>query len=345
MEKWLSEEVDVYMKYPYPQLKPPAFRWNRASQSSEPKVHEWIETLDPALGEIELDWSSIDVTILGVPLSRSSISASAASENPDALRQAWKGFVPYSLDYDVDLSSLRVLDLGDVRQHVTDIPYCQQQIREAMVSMRAYHPNALPIMLGGDHSVTAMLIKGWKKAHPEQRVGLLQLDTHFDLRSLDDNGPCNGTPVRNLLESGTIKGEDVWNIGLHGYFNGKSLKEYADQAGVHYVTMKQARNEGVLQVLERALADLSERVDVIYLTVDMDVLDNSYGPGVPAATPGGMRADELFDLVTAAGQHPKVQAMDIVELDPYKDVAQATVKAGVHVMLSFLTGFAMRFHF
>jgi formiminoglutamase len=310
-------------------------------------VHEWIRTFDPNLPSNSdqssaVDWSDVDVTILGVPLSRSSISASAASENPNAMRQAWKGFVPYSLDEDVDLTSLNVIDLGDVPQHVTDIGYCHQQITEAMVAMRTHHSHTLPMMLGGDHSITAMLIKGWKKAHPEQRIGLLQLDTHFDLRSLDDNGPSNGTPVRNLIESGILEGKNVWNIGLHGYFNAKSLKTYADEKGVNYVTLKQARREGILQVIERALKDLSKRVDVIYLTVDMDVLDISYAPGVPAATPGGMKTDELFELVLTAGKHPMVQAMDIVCLDPFKDVAQATVKAGVHVMLSFLTGFALR---
>jgi formiminoglutamase len=329
------------MTYPYPELTPPSFRWNTMGQPTEPKVHEWIRTLDPNQSA-EVDWSDVDVSILGVPLSRSSISASAASENPNALRQAWTGFVPYSLDEDVDLTSLNVVDLGDVRQHVTDIGYSHQQIEEAMVSMRRHHPHTLPIMMGGDHSITAMLLKGWKKAHPEQRIGLLQLDTHFDLRSLDDNGPSNGTPVRNLIESGTLQGEDVWNIGLHGYFNAKSLKTYADEKGVQYVTLKQARNEGIPHIIEKALKDLSQRVDVIYLTVDMDVLDISYAPGVPAATPGGMRTDELFDLVLTAGQHPKVQAMDIVCLDPYKDIAHATVKAGVHVLLSFLTGVVLR---
>jgi formiminoglutamase len=335
------------MTYPYPQLNPPVFRWNTMGKPEEPKVHEWIRTLDPNLSSnpdqsSAVAWSDVDVTILGVPLSRSSISASAASENPNAMRQAWKGFVPYSLDEDVDLTLLNVIDLGDVPQHVTDIGYSHQQITEAMVSMRTHHKHTLPIMMGGDHSITAMLLKGWKKAHPEQRIGLLQLDTHFDLRSLADNGPSNGTPVRNLIESGTIEGEDVWNIGLHGYFNAKSLKTYADEKGVNYVTLKQARREGIPQIIERALKDLSERVDVIYLTVDMDVLDIGYAPGVPAATPGGMRTDELFELVLTAGKHPLVQAMDIVCLDPYKDVAQATVKAGVHVMLSFLTGFALR---
>ena len=216
--------------YPYPMLNPPSFRWNRPDPlPAEPKVHEWIETLDPA--DSAPNWRDIDVTLLGVPLSRSSISASAASETPDALRRAWKYFATYNLDEGVDLSPLRVVDLGDVRQHVTDIAACHRNILEAMAAMREHHPHTLPLVMGGDHSITAMLVKGWKRTHPEERIGILQLDTHFDLRSLEDHGPTNGTPIRNLIESGTIRGEDVCNIGLHGFFNAKSLKEYADRAG------------------------------------------------------------------------------------------------------------------
>ena len=300
-------------------------------------MHEWIQCLDEEKAS-SFDWSEVDVTLLGVPLSRSSLSASGASETPDALRRAWKGFTTYNLDEEVDLTSLRVVDLGDVKQHVTDIPACHRNITEAMVAMRTHHPHALPLVMGGDHSITAMLVKGWKQAHPEERIGILQLDTHFDLRSLEDFGPTNGTPIRNLTESGTLRGEDVYNIGLHGFFNARSLKEYADQAGVHYVTLKQARKRGVNVVVREALAHLEQQVDTIYLTVDMDVLDIGVGPGAPAATPGGMRTDELFEAVRIAGTHPQVKAMDLVCLDPLRDVREATVKAGVHVMLSFLTG-------
>lgn len=325
-------------RYPYPLLNPPAFRWRRPDPlPADPKVHEWIQCLDEEKAS-SFDWSEVDVTLLGVPLSRSSLSASGASETPDALRRAWKGFTTYNLDEEVDLTSLRVVDLGDVKQHVTDIPACHRNITEAMVAMRTHHPHALPLVMGGDHSITAMLAKGWKQAHPEERIGILQLDTHFDLRSLEDFGPTNGTPIRNLTESGTLRGEDVYNIGLHGFFNARSLKEYADQVGVHYVTLKQARKRGVNVVVREALAHLEQQVDTIYLTVDMDVLDIGVGPGAPAATPGGMRTDELFEAVRIAGTHPQVKAMDLVCLDPLRDVREATVKAGVHVMLSFLTG-------
>jgi formiminoglutamase len=326
--------------YPYPQLKRPPFSWDRSENGDEPKVSEWVKTL-PENREEE-DWADYDVTILGVPLSRSSISASAASENPDALRKAWKYFTTYNLDYDVDLCSLNVVDLGDVRQHVTDISICHTNIREAMISMQAHHPSAFPIMMGGDHSITAMLVKGWKAAHLDQLIGILQLDTHFDLRDLKDNGPSNGTPIRNLIESGVIKGEHVHNIGLHGFFNNKSLKSYADEVGLNYTTMREARKKGIEETIKTALDQLSSQVDCIYLTVDMDVLDTVYGPGAPASTPGGMRSDELFEAVYLAGTCQKVKAMDLVCLDPYKDRGEATVKTAVHTMLSFLTGFKQR---
>lgn len=334
--------ADSGTNYPYPMLNPPSFRWNRPDPlPAEPRVNEWIRTLerDETASPI---WSDIDVTLLGVPLSRSSISASAASETPDALRRAWKYFTTYNLEEGVDLSPLRVVDLGDVRQHVTDIAACHRNILEAMAAMRKHHPHTLPLVVGGDHSITAMLVKGWKRVHSEERIGILQLDTHFDLRSLQDHGPTNGTPLRNLIESGTVRGEDICNIGLHGFFNAKSLKEYADSAGVRYFTLKEARRRGVEKTVAEALDFLADKADTIYLTVDMDVLDAGVAPGAPAATPGGMRTEELFEAVRIAGTHPKVKAMDLVCLDPRRDTQEVTVKAGVHTMLSFLTGFAQR---
>ncbi|WP_113926966.1 agmatinase family protein [Bacillus sp. P14.5] len=326
-------------RYPYPQLKRPSFSWHASEEVTEPKVHEWIKTIP---GDGQVSWEVVDVTILGVPLSRSSISASSASENPDAMRRAWKSFATYNLDYDVDLSELSVIDLGDVRQHVTDIAVCHQNITDAMISMRKAHPKSFPIVMGGDHSITAMLLKGWKQAHPEERVGILQFDTHFDLRDLSSDGPSNGTPIRNLIESKTIRGEDVYNIGLHGFFNAKSLKEYAVETGVNYTTLRAARKAGIESVVKKSLEELESKVDTIYLTVDMDVLDIGIAPGAPASTPGGMRTDELFEAVRLAGTSSKVKGMDIVCLDPIKDVADATVKSGVHVMLSFLTGYKQR---
>ena len=324
----------------YPKLVPPNFSWIRPEQGDIAKVHEWIEPLADYTHENSQD---ADVVLVGVPLSRSSISASGASEFPEAFRRAWKGFATYNLDFDIDLSEMKALDAGDVPMHVTDIGKCHENIREASADIHSHFKNSMICAIGGDHSITSMMVKGMHKAAPDKRIGILQFDTHFDLRSLVDNGPSNGTPMRNLIESGIVKGSDIYNIGLHGFFNTKDLKKYADEKGVNYFTLREVRKKGIEETVKQCLIELSNEVDIIYLTVDMDVLDIAYAPGVPASTPGGMTTQELLEGVLAAGRHPKVKAMDIVCLDPLRDsLVQQTVKLGTHVFLTFLTGLKLR---
>ncbi|TKD70954.1 formimidoylglutamase [Pseudalkalibacillus hwajinpoensis] len=322
-------------QYPYPMLDRPFAVYRKEDEKREKNVSEWIQTL-PTSGNYSLE--KYDAVLLGVPLSRSSISASAASEAPNAMRSAWKYFSTYQIESNIDLDDMQIVDLGDVKQSITDIAQSHRSISEAMYAIRSNHPHALPVCVGGDHSVTARLIQGWKRAHPEQTIGILQFDTHFDLRPLDQ-GPTNGTPMRLLIEEGIVEGKHIHTLGLHGFFNSRSLKEYADAVGITYRTMNEMRRNGISRTVKESIDALNQNVDVIYVTVDMDVLDTAYAPGAPASTPGGMRTDELFEAVFLAGQSPKAAAMDIVCLDPRLDTREATVKAGVHVMLCFLTGF------
>ncbi|WHY88441.1 agmatinase family protein [Neobacillus novalis] len=325
----------------YPKLNPSSFTWVRPEQGAVvSKVHEWIQ---PLTADLNPEKSNVDFVVVGVPLSRSSISASGASEFPDAFRRAWKGFTTYNLDEDVDLSERSAVDAGDVPMHVTDIRRCHENIIEASAALHHHFESAKVCAIGGDHSITAMMVKGLQQAKPAEKIGILQFDTHFDLRDMTDNGPSNGTPMRNLIDSGVVKGSDMYNIGLHGFFNTKDLKQYADEHGVNYITLRNARKKGIEDTTRQCLAELAAKVDTIYLTVDMDVLDIAYAPGVPASTPGGMTTAELLDGVLAAASHPKVNAMDIVCLDPLKDTqAQPTVKLGTHVFLTFLTGVMLR---
>lgn len=322
----------------FPTINPPGFTWVRPEDGVISKVHEWIEPLTDS--EKSKD---AEVVVVGVPLSRSSISASGASEFPDSFRRAWKGFTTYNLDHDIDLTEIRAVDAGDVPMHVTDIWKCHDNIIEASTALHTHFLNSKVCAIGGDHSITAMMVKGLHQAKPNERIGILQFDTHFDLRDLTDNGPSNGTPMRNLIESGVVKGSDMYNIGLHGFFNTKDLKQYADEKGVNYITLSKARKKGIEETVFQCLEELAMKVDTIYLTVDMDCLDIAYAPGVPASTPGGMTTAELLDGVLAAGRHPKVKAMDIVCLDPVKDYqVQPTVKLGTHVFLTFVTGVMLR---
>jgi formiminoglutamase len=186
-------------------------------------------------------------------------------------------------------------------------------------------------------------VRGIKEVCKQKTIGILQLDTHLDVRDPEELGPANGTPIRQLIDSNVVKGEDVINIGLHGYFNAKPLIDYAEKHHIQVVTLKQARKQGLINTIQEALERLSAKVDLVYVTVDMDVLDISVAPGVPASTPGGMTSTELFDSLLEIGKHPIVRHIDFVCLDPSKDSPVAeTVKVGVYAWLQFITGHVLR---
>ncbi|MFC4354518.1 agmatinase family protein [Chryseomicrobium palamuruense] len=307
-------------------MKKPEWSWQTKDHLAH--VHHWVKQEGEA-----------DVILFGAPLSRSSISASAASDYPEAFRKMWKGFATYNLDERIDLTKVTVRDAGDIQMHTTDIRESHRRIEDTVESLAH---NKLTCMIGGDHSTTACAVRGLKKAFPNERIGILQLDTHLDVRDPKELGPANGTPIRQLIDGETIKGEDVVNIGLHGYFNTKELVEYADENGIQMITMKGARLVGLTETIRKAVNSL-EKVNRIYATIDMDVLDISVAPGVPASTPGGMKSEELFEALLEIGKAEKVKHIDFVCLDPQKDNhVSATVKTGVYAWLQFMTGVAMR---
>ncbi|WP_394191304.1 agmatinase family protein [Paenisporosarcina quisquiliarum] len=308
-------------------LQQPEWSWR---DSEGDFVHQWVKPLSD---------KSPNMVLYGAPISRSSISVSGASLYPLEFRKLWKGFATYNLDEDVDLSSYLVADAGDIAMHTTDILLSHQRIEETTRELVAKYTDATTCLIGGDHSVTACAVRGVNKAFPAERIGILQLDTHLDVRDPAELGPANGTPIRQLIDGGIVRGEDVVNIGLHGYFNAAPLVAYAKEHGIRMVTLRKARELGVAQCVMNDLALLAEKVDRVYVTIDMDVLDIAVAPGVPASTPGGMNAEELFTSLLLIGQHESVRHIDFVCLDPSRDVAtSATVKTGVYAWLEFVTG-------
>ncbi len=312
----------------------PEWSWN-ALESRKEFVHQWVQSLKD-------DGDSPDMILFGAPLSRSSISVSGASMYPNEFRKIWKSFATYNLDEDIDLSEFNMADAGDVAMHTTNILESHSRIQAATAYLSEKHPERPLCIIGGDHSITACTVRGIKDANPEEKIGILQLDTHLDVRNPADLGPANGTPIRQLLDGGIVKGDNIYNIGLHGYFNASPLVNYAKEHRIQMVTLKNARKKGVSVAVNDALDSLSEKVDRIYVTVDMDVLDIGQAPGIPASTPGGMTTFELFDSLIEIGKREQVRYIDFVCLDPTKDSPVAeTVKTGVYAWLQFVTGRVM----
>lgn len=314
---------------------PPISHQSTMVDAYDLKVSQWVRPWNGS--------GKVDAVVVGVPLSRSSISASGASEAPLAVRQSWKSFTTYDVDHDVDISLLRVSDLGDIRMHTTDIQVCHENIEQgAGEVLNRWSSTAMPLFVGGDHSITCPLVKAVAHFYRRERIGLIQFDTHFDVRRLEAGGPSNGTPIRGLLQSGVLRGSDIFQIGIHGFANSKAYQEYVKEQGIHVYTQRQLREQGLMRVISTALDTLDRQVDWIYVTVDMDVLDQAFLPGSPGASPGGMAPWELFDAVHTLGKQKNVVAVDFVCFDPLRDIGNMSAKIVTHTMLSFLSGMAKK---
>jgi formiminoglutamase len=277
-----------------------------------------------------------DIAIIGAPLSKPSISHSGASFAPDAIRRCLNSFTTYNIERGTDLAenNKTIIDFGDITMHPTSIEESHQRIYESIKA--ATDANAAPftIILGGDHSITTSTVKAIKET--KGTVGIIQFDAHHDLRNTEDGGPTNGTPFRRLLEEGHIKGEHLIQIGIRNYANAKAYHDYAIEQGVTVYTMKDVRQQHMTKLIQESLAQLESEVDTIYLSVDMDVLDQAYAPGCPAIGPGGMDTDTLIESIQAALKHPKVHAMDIVEIDPTLDIRDMTSRMAASLIMETL---------
>lgn len=298
------------------------------------RLSEWIS---PEL----VSGESCDIGIIGVPLSKSSITFSGAHGYPQQFRQLWSNYTTYNFEEDIDLQDLKAADLGDVVMHVTDIAQCHKNIEEALYGITSKLNGTLPMVIGGDHSITFPILKGIKRA-TKKRIGLIQFDAHLDVRDTEYGGPSNGTPIRSLIETQSILGEDIVTIGLRSFANSKIYRQYAEDKGMTLFTSKQVREQGIEEVLKWAMEYLNDKCDVVYVTFDIDVMDQSNVPGVPAIGPDGLSPREVFYSATTLGKWDKIIGMDMVCIDPTKDLRDVTSRIGLHLFLHFASGYHMR---
>src|SRR5699024_3591220 len=131
-----------------------------------------------------------DYIMVGLPLSKTSISHSGASMAPNYIREAFSNFTNYSISDEKEITK-QILDLGNVKMHPTKIIKNQEYIYESAIDIMKKYPKSTYFFLGGDHAVSYSTIKAL--AERNNNIGVIQFDSHLDLRSAEDGGTTNGT--------------------------------------------------------------------------------------------------------------------------------------------------------
>jgi formiminoglutamase len=315
-------------------LLPEKRRISHWNDRNELRVNNWIEPWDFA--------SPLDVGIINVPFSKTSILPNGAHAAPNALRDAWAIFTTYTPDYDVDLASMVVRELGDVAAPIIDLVQGLDDIQETLTAVMSLTERFFPLIIGGDHAITAPAVRAYCAAHPDQQVGLIHFDAHNDVRVMD-HGPTNGTPIRGILESGVrVSGENLVQVGIHGFMNASYYRRWVEGQGGTILTAREIRRQGIETIIGSTLEVAGRGTDAIYVTVDIDVLEVGYAPGTAAATADGLSPIDLLEALFILGQDERVAAIDFVELDPTRDVAEITTRTFGSAILTFLAGLFLR---
>ena len=273
-----------------------------------------------------------DIALLGFPVHKSSITPNSCHLAPKAIRSALARYSTYSASSDVDLRDLKITDLGDVSG--ADSYNGKKVIAKKVNGLLDKY--GLLIALGGDNSITYTVASGL--FGDLSKVGLITLDAHHDLR----DGNTNGSPVWRLIQAG-LPGKNIVQIGISDFANSKEYSKRAKEAGIFVITRAQLRNKSIADAMKQAFAHLGRNVDHIYVDLDVDVCDRSVAPASPAATPGGISADELRQAAFLAGANYKVRAVDITEIDPKRDSKdERTVRLAALLVLEIAAGYKTR---
>ncbi len=276
------------------------------------------------------------VALLGAPVGLGSITPGGCDQAPEVIRAAMKRMSVYDLETETDLSTLRIFDVGDVGVEKASPAECLAPIVERLAPLTRDHK--LTLVLGGNNAITRPCVHALDSTL--QRVGVLTLDAHFDLRDTDC-GLTNGNPIQALLEDG-LPGAHVAQIGLLPFANTKKAHDKAKAAGIYVATAAACKAQGMAAIAANALERLAARCDVIHVDFDIDVVERGHMPGAPGARPGGVQPQDFFDATRLICAHPKVRSVDLTEFDPTLDVASISALTAARWTCEVLAGFLKR---
>jgi len=279
-----------------------------------------------------------DVAVVGAPMDDLVSDRPGARLAPRAIRAASCPPGPH-LEVKVDaFAELRVLDYGDAPVIPADARRSHAAIEATVAEVLA--ANAIPVVLGGDHSITEPSIRACAGVHGP--VGVVHFDTHTDTGAeVFGVEFSHGTFMKRLLDQGHVDGPRYVQIGLRGYWPGEEEFGWQAQRGITSLFMHDVRDLGIREVIQRAIAAVGP--GPVYLTVDVDVLDPAFVPGTGTPEPGGMSATDLLLAVRTVSAGLDVVGADVVEVIPAAvGSADASALIADRVIREALTGVALR---
>ena len=290
-------------------------------------------------------YAGADVVVLGAPFDGGTSHRPGTRFGSQAIRMT--DYLPHdgsrpSLALRTDgLVDLRVLDAGDVEMPPGDIERALGALEAAVE--RVTRAGALPLVLGGDHSIAFADAKGVANVLGHGRVSMIHFDAHADTGDIEFGSLWgHGQPMRRLIESGALRGDRFLQVGLRGYWPPPETLAWMAEQSMRSYEMTEIGVRGLADCLTEAFEIATDDCDGVFLSVDIDVCDPAHAPGTGTPEPGGLSARELLDAVRRICLELPVVGVDVVEVSPPYDSADITAALANRVVLEALSALARR---
>jgi agmatinase len=318
------------------------------SQASEPDSTMWASVLHSGLAgsflrspyvppeAAAIRAAGAGAAFYGMPWDSTSIGRTGANYGPRGMRDVSAQFLDYNATWDFSLrDALHPVDCGDATVVLANAEKTFANAEHDISQI--IEGGAIPVVLGGDHSVTIPSVRAVKAAHANP--GLVLVDTHLDT-AMDVGGEQlnHCCPITRAVDAG-FDPTKIALVGISGWLNPRAEMEYCREHGITVIWLEDIWKHGAAAAAERAVAVAGVGTDGIYLSFDIDALDGAYAPGTCVSTPAGMTPREALEIVWRVAGAGLV-GLDLAEVAPSLDPTFVTSSMGIRVVLDALAAHA-----
>ncbi|MCU1676971.1 MAG: putative guanidinobutyrase [Frankiales bacterium] len=276
--------------------------------------------------------SRADVTVVGIPFDSGVSYRPGARFGPAHIRAASRLLRPYNPALDVaPFAAQQVADAGDIGVNPFDIGEALATIETSITHLR--RDGSRVLTLGGDHTIALPILRSLARDHGA--VAVLHFDAHLDTWDTYFGAAyTHGTPFRRASEEGLIDLERSMHVGIRGPLYSRADLEADSVLGFQIMRADDYETDGIAGGIDRVRRRLEDAL--VYVSVDIDVLDPAHAPGTGTPEAGGLTSRELLGTLRGLTGLNIVGA-DIVEVSPAYDHAEITGIAASHVAFELLS--------
>jgi agmatinase len=276
-----------------------------------------------------------NVAVLGAPFDGGTTYRSGTRFGPQGIRKISALYGPYSFELGVDLrETISICDLGDVFVIPGNIEKTFDQVSKAV--SHVYASGALPVVLGGDHSLGYPTVRAVAQHLRGGNLGIIHFDRHVDTQDTDLDERMHTTPWFHATDIPNVPPKNLVQIGIGGWQSPRPGVKVGRERGTTIMTVTDCVEMGIEAAAKRALEIAWDGAHAVWLSFDVDCLDAAFVPGTGWPEPGGFLPREVLKFIACIADARPLAGIEIVECSPPYDSAEITSLISTRIICDVL---------